>query len=59
MARPVRVLIIGATGVFSQPKLPDIAGVDTPDGQEAQEHMAFTMEPVGLSMRLCERSRER
>jgi cytochrome P450 len=37
----------------------DIAGVDTPDGQEAQEHMAFTMEPVGLSMRLCERSPQR
>ncbi|RZI79473.1 MAG: cytochrome P450 [Rubrivivax sp.] len=33
----------------------DIIGVDTPDGQEAQEHMAFTMEPIGLSLRLRER----
>jgi len=33
----------------------DIASVDTPDGREAQEHMAFTMEPVGLTMRLRER----
>jgi cytochrome P450 len=33
----------------------DIVGVDTPDGREAQEHMAFTMEPVGLTMRLRER----
>lgn len=33
----------------------DIVGVDTPDGREAQEHMAFTMEPVGLTLRLRER----
>ena len=30
----------------------DIAGVDTPDGAEARERMAFTMTPVGLRMRL-------
>lgn len=30
----------------------DIAAVDTPDGQPAQEHMALTMVPVGLTMRL-------
>jgi len=30
----------------------DIAAVDTPDGAEAAEHMAFTMMPVGLRMRL-------
>ena len=34
----------------------DIVSVDTPDGQEAQEHMAFTMEPVGLTMKLRERA---
>lgn len=34
----------------------DILGVDTPDGREAQEHMAFTMEPMGLTMRLRERA---
>jgi cytochrome P450 len=34
----------------------DIAGVDTPDGGEAVEHMAFTMAPVGLTMRLRERA---
>ncbi len=33
----------------------EIVGVDTPDGQAARERMAFTMEPVGLSMRLRER----
>ncbi|MBI5259225.1 MAG: cytochrome P450 [Burkholderiales bacterium] len=33
----------------------DISAVDTPDGQEAQEHLAFTMAPVGLTMRLRER----
>lgn len=33
----------------------DIVSVDTPDGREAQEHMAFTMEPVGLTMKLRER----
>ena len=30
----------------------DIAAVDTPDGAEAAEQMAFTMMPVGLRMRL-------
>ena len=30
----------------------DIESVDTPDGQEAREHLAFTMMPVGLRMRL-------
>ena len=30
----------------------DIDSVATPDGQAAQEHMAFTMTPVGLRMRL-------
>lgn len=30
----------------------DIADVRTPDGQPAQEHLSFTMAPVGLSMRL-------
>jgi cytochrome P450 len=30
----------------------DIESVDTPDGQPAQERMAFTMNPVGLRMRL-------
>jgi len=34
----------------------DIVSVDTPDGKEAQEHMAFTMEPVGLTMKLRERA---
>jgi cytochrome P450 len=33
----------------------DITGVDTPDGGEAREHMAFTMAPAGLVMRLRER----
>jgi cytochrome P450 len=33
----------------------EIEAVDTPDGQEAQERMAFTMTPVGLTMRLRER----
>jgi cytochrome P450 len=32
----------------------DIEAVDTPDGQPAQERMAFTMNPVGLRMRLRE-----
>ena len=31
----------------------DIAGVDTPDGGEAQEQLEFVMSPVGLSMRLA------
>jgi cytochrome P450 len=30
----------------------DIAAVDTPDGGPARERMAFTMNPVGLTMRL-------
>jgi cytochrome P450 len=30
----------------------DIESVDTPDGAEAKEHLAFTMAPVGLRMRL-------
>ena len=34
----------------------DIVSVDTPDGQEAQERLAFTMTPVGLTMRLRERA---
>ena len=33
----------------------DIQGVDTPDGGEARERLAFTMTPVGLTMRLRER----
>ena len=34
----------------------DIEAVTTPDGGEAVEHLAFTMMPVGLKMRLRERS---
>ena len=34
----------------------DIESVDTPDGAEAREHLAFTMTPVGLCMRLRLRS---
>ena len=34
----------------------DIEAVTTPDGGEAIEHLAFTMMPVGLKMRLRERS---
>jgi cytochrome P450 len=34
----------------------DIDSIDTPDGQEAREHLAFTMSPVGLRMRLRERA---
>ncbi len=34
----------------------DMAAVDTPDGKEAQELMAFTMNPVGLTMTLRERA---
>ena len=30
----------------------DIESISTPDGQEAREHLAFTMTPVGLRMRL-------
>lgn len=36
----------------------EIETVDTPDGSEAQEVMAFTMNPVGLRMRLRERGRD-
>lgn len=34
----------------------DLVSVDTPDGAEAREHLSFTMAPVGLSMRLRERT---
>ena len=34
----------------------DITGVDTPDGQPAQERFSFTMMPVGLRMRVRERA---
>ena len=34
----------------------DITAVDTPDGGPARERMAFTMNPVGLSMRLTARA---
>ncbi len=34
----------------------DIVGVDTPGGGEAAERLSFTMQPVGLSMRLRERA---
>ena len=34
----------------------DIVSVDTPDGLPAAERMAFTMNPVGLTMRLRERA---
>jgi cytochrome P450 len=30
----------------------DIEDVTTPDGLEAKEHLAFTMQPVGLRMRV-------
>ncbi|MGQ0546405.1 MAG: hypothetical protein ACT4P3_13895 [Betaproteobacteria bacterium] len=30
----------------------DIVGVDTPDGGEPREHLAITMSPVGLKLRL-------
>jgi cytochrome P450 len=30
----------------------DILAVDTPDGRPAQEELSFTMQPVGLTMRL-------
>lgn len=33
----------------------DVAAVDTPDGQIAAELLAFTMNPVGLTMKLRER----
>jgi cytochrome P450 len=34
----------------------DIIALDTPDGSEAREKMAFTMAPAGLSMRLRPRT---
>ena len=34
----------------------DIESVETPDGGEAEEHLSFTMAPVGLRMRLHERA---
>ena len=34
----------------------DIQSVDTPDGGQAREHLSFTMAPVGLRMRLTNRS---
>ncbi len=34
----------------------EILGVDTPDGAAAREQLQFTMSPVGLSMRLRERT---
>jgi cytochrome P450 len=34
----------------------DVESVHTPDGQPARERMAFTMNPVGLSLRLRERT---
>ena len=34
----------------------DIVSVDTPDGQPPQEHMAMTMVPVGLRMRIRPRT---
>jgi cytochrome P450 len=33
----------------------DIAAVDTPDGADPVERLAFTMTPVGLTMRLRRR----
>jgi cytochrome P450 len=35
----------------------EIESVATPDGGEAREHLAFTMAPVGLRLRLGERAR--
>jgi len=35
----------------------DIESVTTPDGREAQEHLAFTMFPVGLRLKLAGRAR--
>ena len=34
----------------------DILSVGTADGQEPREHLAFTMTPVGLKMRLRART---
>jgi cytochrome P450 len=33
----------------------EIQSVTTPDGGEAKEHLAFTMSPVGLRMKLASR----
>jgi len=35
----------------------DIESVTTPDGREAQEHLAFTMFPVGLRLKLAPRAK--
>jgi len=37
----------------------DIESVTTPDGGEAQEHLAFTMSPVGLRLKLSPREKAR
>ena len=34
----------------------EIDSVATPDGGEAQEHLAFTMSPCGLRLKLAQRS---
>src|SRR5688500_20251628 len=34
----------------------EIESVGTPDGREAREHLAFTMAPVGLRLKLKQRS---
>jgi len=34
----------------------DLEQVTTPDGREAQEHLAFTMYPVGLRLKLAEKA---
>jgi hypothetical protein len=34
----------------------DIQAVNTPDGLEPEELMAFTMNPVGLTLKLAERT---
>ena len=42
----MKMAMIALLGHFS------IESIDTPDGQEAREQLAFTMKPQGLSMRL-------
>ena len=42
----IKIAMIALMGHFS------IESIDTPDGQEAREQLAFTMKPQGLSMRL-------
>ena len=37
----------------------EIQSVTTPDGGEAKEHLAFTMSPVGLRLRLTSRETAR